>query len=230
MTTLILLCLALIGAGVFLFASQARAMGEMPIMRKMLFAVVAGMLLVSGCTTVEKKWLPAYNPIPLHTNLDDTKNLYDFKHSQARLRIWILENCRTRSRYGKRVVMEGATGPYAFFLLESEQCIYAFANLKGAEKKMLRHEAEQQARQVKELARSVVEMKQAVKEKVASFRSKLNLKQYCEVVLDGTRALKHVQEYNREWRDAGVENALIPDDELLGILAVAKAGCQAQSK
>ena len=225
MTTLILLCLALIGAGVFLLAPQARAMGEMPIMRKMLFAVVAGMLLLSGCTTVEKNWLPAYSPIPLHTNLDDTQNLHDFKHSQVRLQIWILENCRTRSRYGKRVVMEGANGPYAFFLLESEQCTYAFANLKGAEKKMLRHEAEQQARQVKELARSVVEMKQAVKEKVASFRSKLNLKQYCEVVLDGTAFLREIQEYNENGLGAQVKNARIPDGELHGIIEVAKQGC-----
>ena len=90
-------------------------------------------------------------------------------------------------------------------------------------------ERERQER-IKALAKLIVEIKQKSREVVAVLREGLERGIYCDVLLNGTRALKHVQEYNREWRDAGVENALIPDDELLGILAVAKAGCQAQSK
>ena len=90
-------------------------------------------------------------------------------------------------------------------------------------------ERERQAR-LEELAKLVVRMKKKTREVVAVLRELLEQGLYCDALLNGTRALRHVQEYNREWREIGVEKALIPDDELLGILAVAKAGCQAQSK
>ena len=80
------------------------------------------------------------------------------------------------------------------------------------------------------LAKLIVQIKRETREIVAVLRELLEQGRYCDVLLNGTRALRHVQEYNREWREIGVEKALIPDDELLGILAVAKAGCQAQSK
>ena len=88
---------------------------------------------------------------------------------------------------------------------------------------------ERQAR-LEALAKLIVQIKRETREIVAVLRELLEQGRYCDVLLNGTRALRHVQEYNREWREIGVEKALIPDDELLGILAVAKAGCQAQSK
>ena len=223
MTTLILLCLALIGAGVLLFATQARAMGEMPIMRKMLFAVMASMLLVSGCTPDPLNLrTPAYSPIPLHANLNDPDVAHKHRLSTTNLKIWLLKHCRiTRStsigRYrirGIRAVIDGKVWLFG----AREECRLALANLKAAEEKLRGHEAE-------ELAKSVVEMQQAVKEKVASFRSKLNLKQYCEVVLDGTAFLREIQEYNENGLGAQVKNARIPDGELHGIIEVAKQGC-----
>ena len=90
-------------------------------------------------------------------------------------------------------------------------------------------ERERQAR-LEELAKLVVRMKKKTREVVAVLRELLEQGLYCDALLNGTRALRHVQEYNQKWREIGVEKALIPDDELLGILAVAKAGCQAQSR
>ena len=88
---------------------------------------------------------------------------------------------------------------------------------------------ERQAR-LEALAKLVVRIQEETREVVAVLRELLEQEQYCDVLLNGTRALRYVQEYNQKWREIGVENALIPDDELLGILAVAKAGCQAQSQ
>ena len=102
------------------------------------------------------------------------------------------------------------------------------------ERKLSEREREIDARErqerLKALAKLIVQIKQETREIVAVLRELLEQGRYCDVLLNGTRALRHVQEYNREWREIGVEKALIPDDELLGILAVAKAGCQAQSK
>ena len=100
---------------------------------------------------------------------------------------------------------------------------------KIAERESEVDERERQER-IKALAKLIVQIKQQTREVVAVLRELLEQGRYCDVLLNGTRALRHVQEYNREWREIGVEKALIPDDELLGILAVAKAGCQAQSK
>ena len=90
-------------------------------------------------------------------------------------------------------------------------------------------ERERQER-LEALAKLVVRMKKKTREVVAVLRELLEQELYCDALLNGTRALRHVQEYNQKWREIGVEKALIPDDELLGILAVAKAGCQAQSR
>ena len=91
-------------------------------------------------------------------------------------------------------------------------------------------DARERQERLEALAKLIVQIKQQTREVVAVLRELLEQGRYCDVLLNGTRALRHVQEYNREWREIGVEKALIPDDELLGILAVAKAGCQAQSK
>ena len=75
------------------------------------------------------------------------------------------------------------------------------------------------------MARTIVETQHLAKEKIALFRRKLEQKQYCEVVLDGTVLLRTIQEHNEKGLGAQIKDAHIPDGELIGIIDVAKKGC-----
>ena len=152
MTTLILLCLALIGAGVFLSALQARVRGETPIMRKMFPAIAVVMLLASGCVGVAKL-IPAHEPISLSANLHDSKVLDDYETQGKDLGHWLVRHCLTRNSGLGKMVQDGflkwqyETYEFQYLLLQREQCIRAFANFDAARKKLWKHEKEEEERE-----------------------------------------------------------------------------------
>ena len=205
MTTLILLCLALIGTGVFLLAPQARAMGEMSIIRKTLSAVaVCLLMLVSGCASVD--------PYPV---------IQDYMRDGDQAWKWIHKHCS--------VCNPKDPNGRCFSSLPKDRCYQAWANYQHANDaavKKIRSEREAREKAKREeLARTIVEAQHLAKEKVALFREKLEQRQYCEVVLDGTVFLREIQEHNESGLGAQIKSARIPDGELIGIIDVAKKGC-----
>ena len=260
MTTLILLCLALIGAGVFLFASQARVRGETPIMRKMFPAIAVVMLLASGCVGIAKL-IPAHEPISLSANLHDPEVLDNYETEGNNLERWLWRHCRTKNSGLGKMVRDGfrkwsyETYELQYLLLQSEQCIRAFANYDAARNKLWKHEEEEeerekerQAKEDRELeerwakeekkqeelrAKKAAETRRAVAKIKSDFNQALdNLwaelqekKNYCEVVLHGTVILSEIEEHNERGIGAVAKEFRMPDGKLRGILEVAKQGC-----
>ena len=253
MTTLILLCLALIGAGVFLFAPQAWVRGETS-MLKILPAIAVIVLLASGCAGIAKstKSIPAHESIPAHkpllliADLHDNEVLSDYRKQGDNLGAWLIRHCTThKSGFGISVNLgfdkhEYEGGAYKARLLQKGQCPRAFANYKAAREKLWKHEEEEKKKREERLAKQEKEEEERRAKKAAEIRRAVaefnkavddlwsalqEKKNYCEVLLHGTVILGEIEEHNERGVGAVAKEFRIPDGKLRGILEVARRGC-----
>ena len=191
MTTLIFLCLALIGAGVFLFAPQAWARGETP-MLKILPAIVVVVLLASGCAGIAKSTksisahesIPAYEPISLSANLHDSEVAADYEKKGENLGVWLIRHCTTLDgELGKPIGIgfrKSEWDPDEYFplrLLQKEQCFRAFANYEAAREKWWKHEQEEEKKLEERLVKQEKEEEERRARKLAELAKRIVDKQ-----------------------------------------------------
>ena len=227
MTTLILLCLALIGAGVLLFAPQARAQIVGGLSLKLLCLVMIGCMILPAAQVQADKH--KYEPIPLHS-LDTTK-IEEHKGEKGATELWLLRaaffnamiragtfmlrNCSTSRGAGKYVPPVGSFDLNPLYVHTSGQCGDAYNDYIVGLALLKEWDAAIDTR----------EIRQATKQKIAALKDKLKSKQFCDVVLEGTILLREVQDHNERGLGTTAEAARIPDGELHGIIEVAKQGC-----
>ena len=227
MTTLIFLCLALIGVGMFLFAPQVRAQTVSKCLLKLLCLVMIGCMILPAAQVQANKH--AYEPIPLHS-LDTTKiEEYKGKKGAAELgtkwlafnaamlkaSLFMLRNCSTSRGAGKYVPPIGGEELRPLYVRTYGECGDAYDDYIVGLALMKEWDA----------AMSTRKIRQATKQKIAALKDKLKSKQFCDVVLEGTILLREVQDHNERGLGTKGEAARIPDGELLGIIEVAKQGC-----
>ena len=227
MTTLILLCLALVGVGVLLFALQAWAKTASNYSLKLLCLVMIGYMILPTAQVQADEH--KYEPIPFHL-LDTTKIEgkdivalggleLKFVVAMQSAALFMLRNCRARSggEYLPPVFDFELNYPgyKPTYVHTSGQCgdpyddyITGLALLKEWN-----------------AAVSTIEIRRDAKQKIAALKEKLKSKQFCDVVLEGTILLREVQDHNERGLGTKGEAARIPDGELLGIIEVAKQGC-----
>ena len=236
MTTLILLCLVLIGAGVLLFASQVRAQIVGGLSLKLLCLVMIGCMILPVAQVQADKH--KYEPIPLR--LLDTTKIEEYKGEKAaeelyklrstvvsamlRARLFMVNNCYASYKPGAgQYVPPMYPGvDLSFYVHTTGQCgdayddyVVALALLKKWDAAMKEWNA----------AMSTREIRRDAKQKIAALKDKLKSKQFCDVVLEGTILLREVQDHNERGLGTKGEAARIPDGELHGIIEVAKQGC-----
>ena len=227
MTTLILLCLALIGAGVFLFASQVRAQIVGGLSLKFLCLVMIGCMILPVAQVQANKH--KYEPIPLHL-LDITK--IEEKAAEGPLELPLVRSGFVKAMLGATLFMvnncyasRGAGGTYvppmrpgvdlAFYVHLTGHCGDAYVHYITGLALLKEWDA----------AVSTIEIRRDAKQKIAALKDKLKSKQFCDVVLEGTILLREVQDHNERGLGTKGEAARIPDGELHGIIEVAKQGC-----
>ena len=227
MTTLILLCLALIGASVFLFASQqvrAQIVGGLSL--KLLCLVMIGCMilpasqaraesLIDSCFSMAdrgglnvKSFYKEWQELDCASVLLEAQDTgeYDSVRSQY---------CREKWDTPEVLESIGASNARSWLSLCEED------------------RAKDIVRRVEEFATRLIKIPAKAEEALRGFKKSVEDlwvalkgdKRYCDVLLNGTVLLGEIEEHNERGLGAAVEGARFSDGRLRGILEVAKQGC-----
>ena len=250
MTTLILLCLALIGAGVLLFASQqvrAQIVGGLSL--KLLCLVMIGCMILPVAQVQAEAHDEIHHGYNYEPQVQEEAHDELNEHKYEPIPLHLLDITKIdkgspdlRSSKGTFVVamINAATFMVANCLTSRGQGKYMPPPpyLGSTERKPLYVHTSGQCGDayddyivghalLKEwdAAMDTREIRRDAKQKIAALKDKLKSKQFCDVVLEGTILLREVQDHNDRGLGTKGEAARIPDGELHGIIEVAKQGC-----
>ena len=215
MTTLILLCLALIGAGVFLFASQVRAQIVGGLSLKLLCLVMIGCMILPASQARAKSLIDSCLSM-YQTHAWRVKEYY---------KEWQELDCAS-------VILDAQdTGEYdnALFLF----CLKRHKDYEQLRRLCEKPTAEEIVAAVEEYAKRGIKIPAKTKEVLRGFKKSVEElwvalkddKRYCDVLLDGTVLLREIEEHNERGVATVVAGARFSDGRLRGILEVAKQGC-----
>ena len=225
MTTLILLCLALVGAGILLLVPQARAQIVGGLSLKFLCLVMIGcMVLPTAQVRAESSLELIASCISMY---EETRNPVESYYKE-----WQKLRCTS-------VLLEAQdTGEYD--RVRSKLCMEWWDNPEdGALNDLLIRDCKKRTAAdivgvVEEWATRAIRMPEKAEEALRGFKKSVDAlwvalkedKRYCDVLLNGTVLLREIEEHNERGLGVAVAGARFSDGKLRGILEVAKQGCK----
>ena len=224
MTTLVLLCLALIGAGVFLFAPQVRAQIVGGLSLKFLCLVMIGCMILPALQARAESSLELIASCILM--YEEAKDPVESYYEE-----W--QNLRCTS-----VLLEAQdTGEYD--RVRSKLCMEWWDDPEdGALNDLLIRDCKKRTATdivgvVEEWETRAIRMPEKAEEALRGFKKSVDElwialkddKRYCDVLLNGTVLLREIEEHNERGLGAAVTGARFSDGKLRGIIEVAKQGC-----